>query len=64
MKNNNVQQISNIYVKDKIYLNNIIINGNILNSGPFDYNKNLKNIDIPELKENINYKNNPDKFEQ
>ena len=64
MKNNNVQQISNIYIKDKIYLNNIIINENILNSGPFDYNKNLKNIDTPELKEIINYKNNPDKFEQ
>ena len=49
----NIQQISNIYIKDKIYLNNIIINNDhILSSKSFDYNKEFKKLESPQLKPN------------
>ena len=42
----NIQQISNIYIKDKIFLNNIIINENILSSHSFDFQNKFNNFDI------------------
>lgn len=51
----NIQQISNIYIKDKIFLNNIIINDNFLSSRSHEYKKGLKNSESPQLKHNMYY---------
>jgi hypothetical protein len=48
----NIQQISNIYIKDKIFLNNIIINDHFLSSRSFDYNKEFNKFESPQLKHN------------
>ena len=64
LKNNNIQQISNIYIKDKIYLNNIIINENILNSNSFDYDKNFKNIETSSLRQKNKVKDNIENYEK
>ena len=61
---NNIQKISNIYIKDKIYLNNIIINENILNSNSFDYDKNYKNIETSGIKQKNKHKDNIDNYEK
>ena len=57
------KNISNIYIKDKIFLNNIIINENIINSHSFDSNKKIKGMVSPKLNKQIYYKNNDDKNE-
>ena len=51
----NIQQISNIYIKDKIFLNNIIINDNFLSSRSHEYKKGIKNSESTQLKHNIYY---------
>ena len=57
------KNISNIYIKDKIFFNNIIINENIINSHSFDCNKNIRGRISPKLNRQIYYKNNDDKNE-
>ena len=59
----NIQQISNIYIKDKIYLNNIIINENIVSSHSFDFQKKFNTIEIPELQHTFYYKKNRNNFD-
>ena len=63
-KKNNIKHISNIYFKDKVYLNNIIINENILSSHSFDLHQKYKDDEKHKDKQNINiyHKNNGDKF--
>ncbi len=51
----NIQKISNIYIKDKIFLNNIIINDNFLSSQSHEYKNRIKNSESTQLKHNIYY---------
>ena len=56
-------QVSNIFFKDKIYFNNIIINNkNILTSHSFDFNKEFKIFESPIIRRNVYYRKNIDEY--
>ena len=59
-KHKRKKNISNIYFKDKIFFNNIIINENIISSHSFDCNKKIKGSISPKLNKQIYFKNNDD----
>ena len=54
-KKKNIQQISNIYIKNKIFSNNIIINENALSPNSLNINTEIK-ADSSKLKHKIYYK--------
>ena len=54
-----VRKISNIFIEDKVYLNNIIINDkNILASNSFDFKRELRIFESPDIRPKIFYRNN------
>ena len=56
---NKVKKISNIYIEDKVYLNNIIINDkNFLTSNSFDFKREFKIYESPDIRPKIYYRNN------
>ena len=56
---NKVRNISNIYIEDKVYLNNIIINDkNFFTSNSFDFKREFKIFESPDIRPKIYYRNN------
>ncbi len=55
---NKFRKISNIYIEDKVYLNNIIINDKNFLANSFDFKREFKIFESPNIRPKIYYRNN------
>jgi hypothetical protein len=55
---NKAGNISNIYIEDKVYLNNIIINDKNFLTNSFDVKREFKIFESPDIRPKIYYRNN------
>ena len=55
---NKFRKIPNIYIEDKVYLNNIIINDKNFLTNSFDFKREFKIFESPNIRPKIYYRNN------